>query len=277
MIRRVAFATRRFCNKETFPTVNKTELIIPHHVAIVMDGNGRWANAQGKVRVKGHKKGMEVARETVENCARAGVKVLTLFAFSSENWGRPEKEVSYLMSLFVEGLSREAKSLLKNNIKLQVIGNRLELSEKLQKAIDKAEKLTADCDAMIVNVATNYGGRWDIVNAAKNIAEQVKNGNLEIADIDEQCLANETCLSYLKDPDLFIRTGGEHRISNFLIWQLAYSELYFTDILWPDFNKTALEDAFADFSGRQRRFGKTGQQVVNSHSNSHSNSKQGEK
>jgi len=242
--------------------VNQDELTIPHHVAIVMDGNGRWANAQDKVRVKGHKKGMEVARETVENCARAGVKVLTLFAFSSENWRRPEKEVNYLMSLFVEGLSREAKSLLKNNIKLQVIGERSELSKKLQKAISKAEQLTIDCDAMIVNVAANYGGRWDIVNAARRLAEQVKQGELEIADIDEQCFAKYTCLSELQEPDLFIRTGGEHRISNFLIWQLAYSELYFTDILWPDFSKEALYDAFIAFGGRQRRFGKTGQQVV---------------
>ena len=248
--------------QDTISIVSQIEPIIPHHVAIVMDGNGRWANAQGKVRVKGHKKGMEVARETVENCARAGVKVVTLFAFSSENWRRPEKEVSYLMSLFVEGLSREAKSLLKNNIKLQVIGERSGLSKKLQKAINKSEQMTVDCDAMIVNVATNYGGRWDIVNVARILAEQVKQGILNIDDIDEQCFARQTCLSDLQEPDLFIRTGGEHRISNFLIWQLAYSELYFADILWPDFNKEALEEAFAAFAGRQRRFGKTGQQVV---------------
>ena len=243
--------------------MNQPELQIPHHVAIVMDGNGRWANAQGKVRVKGHKKGMDVARETVELCAKAGVKVLTLFAFSSENWKRPEDEVSYLMSLFIEGLSREAKSLLKNNIKIQVIGERSQLSKKLQKAIDKAEKLTEDCDLMVLNIAANYGGRWDIVNATKKIAEQVKQGEISIDDIDEQCFADNTSLNELVDPDLFIRTGGEHRISNFLIWQLAYSELYFTDLLWPDFNKQALDEAFADFSKRQRRFGQTGQQVVN--------------
>jgi undecaprenyl diphosphate synthase len=243
--------------------VNQPELKIPHHVAIVMDGNGRWANAQGKVRVKGHKKGMDVARETVEHCAKAGVKVLTLFAFSSENWKRPEDEVSYLMSLFIEGLSREAKSLLKNNIKIQVIGERTGLSKKLQKAIDKAEQLTQDCDLMVLNIAANYGGRWDVVNATKKIAEQVKNGELSVDDIDEQCFADNTSLNELLDPDLFIRTGGEHRISNFLIWQLAYSELYFTDLLWPDFNKQALDEAFTDFSKRQRRFGQTGQQVVN--------------
>jgi undecaprenyl diphosphate synthase len=243
--------------------VNQPELQIPHHVAIVMDGNGRWANAQGKVRVKGHKKGMDVARETVEHCAKAGVKVLTLFAFSSENWKRPEDEVSYLMGLFIEGLSSEAKSLLKNNIKIQVIGERTQLSKKLQKAIDKAEQLTQDCDLMVLNIAANYGGRWDIVNATKIIAEQVKQGTLSVDDIDEHCFADNTSLNELADPDLFIRTGGEHRISNFLIWQLAYSELYFTDLLWPDFNKQALDEAFYDFSKRQRRFGQTGQQVVN--------------
>ena len=216
---------------------------------------------QGKVRVKGHKKGMDVARQTVENCARAGVKVLTLFAFSSENWRRPEEEVSYLMALFVEGLSREAKSLYKNNIKIQVIGERSQLSKRLQKAIDKAEQLTKDCDLMVLNIATNYGGRWDVVNATKQIAEKVAQGSLSVDDIDEECLAQHTCISGLEDPDLFIRTGGEHRISNFLIWQLAYSELYFTDVLWPDFNKQNLEQAFADFTKRQRRFGKTGQQL----------------
>jgi len=242
--------------------VSQQQPNIPHHVAIVMDGNGRWANARGKVRVKGHKQGMNVARETVENCARAGVKVLTLFAFSSENWSRPEDEVSYLMRLFVEGLSREAKSLAENNIKLQVIGDRTQLSKKLQKAIKEAEQKTVNCDQMILNIATNYGGRWDIVNAVHKIAEKVKQGELDITNIDEHCFSEHTCLSDLPDPDLFIRTGGEHRISNFLIWQLAYSELYFTDILWPDFNKETLELALSDYAGRQRRFGRTGQQVT---------------
>ena len=243
--------------------LSQLESAVPHHVAIVMDGNGRWANAQGKVRVKGHKKGMEVARNTLENCANAGVKVLTLFAFSSENWSRPEEEVSYLMNLFIEGLSREAINLYKNNIKLRIIGERTKLSAKLQKAISKAEQKTVDCDAMIVNVATNYGGRWDIVNAARQLAEQVKQGDLNIDEIDESCFSKLTCLNEFQQPDLFIRTGGEHRISNFLLWQLAYSELYFTDVLWPDFDKEALEEAFSAFASRQRRFGKTGQQVSN--------------
>lgn len=235
---------------------------IPHHVAIVMDGNGRWANARGKVRVNGHKKGMDAARSTLENCANAGVKVLTLFAFSSENWNRPEEEVKYLMRLFVEGLSREAKNLYKNNIRLRVIGDRARFGKKLQNAIHLAEQKTENCDAMVVNVATSYGGRWDIVNAAKNLATQVKQGELNIDDIDEAYFGSMVCLNDYPEPDLFIRTGGEHRISNFLIWQLAYSELYFTDILWPDFDKEALEASFTAYAGRQRRFGKTGQQVT---------------
>lgn len=254
--------TRRFCkNRVNIILVNNTSTNIPHHVAIVMDGNGRWANARGKVRVKGHKKGMDVARSTLENCANAGVKVLTLFAFSSENWKRPEDEVKYLMRLFVEGLSREAKNLYKNNIRLRIIGEREKFSPKLQKAIDQAEEKTKDCTSMVVNVATSYGGRWDILNGAKALAQQVKEGNIALDDIDESYFTNLLSLNEYPEPDLFIRTGGEHRISNFLIWQLAYSELYFTDILWPDFNKEALEDAFEDFAGRQRRFGKIGKQV----------------
>jgi len=239
------------------------ESTVPQHIAIVMDGNGRWATAKNKIRVKGHKKGMEAARDTIENCARAGVKVLTLFAFSSENWNRPEDEVNYLMSLFIEGLSREAKTLFKNDIQLQVIGERSQFSDKLQKAIHKAEQLTVNCKRMQVYVAANYGGRWDIVNAARQILEQHSSDKNE-PEINEACFSNYLSLAKVPDPDLFIRTGGEHRISNFLIWQLAYSELYFTDILWPDFDKIELDKAILDYSGRQRRFGKTGQQVVDS-------------
>ena len=226
-----------------------------------MDGNGRWALKQNKKRIRGHKQGMDVARDVVELCGNAGVRVLTLFAFSSENWKRPEEEVSYLMGLFIEGLSRESKKLKKNNIKLQVIGDVSQFSEKLQKTIIKAEALTADCDAMILNVAANYGGRWDIVNACKSLCQQVVSGKLKAEHIDEQMFHKETALSNLPEPDLFIRTGGEHRISNFLIWQLAYSELYFTEILWPDFSELQLNEAFSDYSQRQRRFGKTGQQL----------------
>ena len=176
--------------------MDQENLKIPNHVAIVMDGNGRWANAQGKVRVKGHKKGMDVARDTLENCARYGVKVLTLFAFSSENWNRPKDEVSYLMTLFIEGLSREAKNLLENNIKLQVIGERSQLSKKLQKAIINAEQKTQHCDLMTLNVAANYGGRWDIVNATKQLAEQVAAGKLKPSDIDELEFNKQTSLQH---------------------------------------------------------------------------------
>lgn len=243
----------------TESTANKT---IPQHVAIVMDGNGRWAINRNKKRMQGHKAGMDVARQVLEDCARAGVKVLTLFAFSSENWKRPEEEVSYLMRLFVEGLTREAKKLLENNIRIKVIGDHSRFPEKLQKAITKAEQMTENCDAMHLNIAANYGGRWDIAHAVQKVAQKVQDGELTVEDINEDVLHEHTIISELPDPDLFIRTGGEHRISNFLIWQLAYTELYFTDILWPDFNKEELMAAFDSFSQRQRRFGKTGLQLA---------------
>lgn len=234
---------------------------IPHHVAIVMDGNGRWALERNKKRMQGHKAGMDVARQILEDCARAGVKVLTLFAFSSENWKRPEEEVSYLMRLFVEGLTRESKKLLENNIRIKVIGDHSRFPEKLQQAIAKAEQLTEECDAMRLNIAANYGGRWDIVESTKAIIKAVQDGNCSIDDIDESLFHEHTQLADVADPDLYIRTGGEHRISNFLIWQLAYTELYFTDTYWPDFNKEELMSAFESFSLRQRRYGKTGQQL----------------
>ena len=239
-------------------TANQT---IPHHVAIVMDGNGRWALERNKKRMQGHKAGMDVARQILEDCARAGVKVLTLFAFSSENWKRPEEEVSYLMRLFVEGLTRESKKLLENNIRIKVIGDHSRFPEKLQQAIAKAEQLTEECDAMRLNIAANYGGRWDIVESTKAIIKAVQDGNCRIDDIDESLFHEHTQLADVADPDLYIRTGGEHRISNFLIWQLAYTELYFTDTYWPDFNKEELMSAFESFSLRQRRYGKTGQQL----------------
>ena len=242
-------------------TDSTNNLTVPHHLAIVMDGNGRWAVAQGKKRMQGHKQGMNVARQILEDSARAGVKVLTLFAFSSENWQRPEEEVSYLMSLFVEGLSREAKKLKENNIRIQVIGDVSRFSDKLQKAIRSAEELTRDCDAMLLNIAANYGGRWDIVETSKKLAAKVAAGDLQTDDIDQDAFDSHTVLSGVPDPDLFIRTGGERRISNFLIWQLAYTELYFTDILWPDFNKAELFNAFNEYGSRQRRYGKTGQQI----------------
>lgn len=243
-------------------TESTANMTIPKHVAIVMDGNGRWAINRNKKRMQGHKVGMDVAREVLEDCARAGVKVLTLFAFSSENWKRPEEEVSYLMRLFVEGLTREAKKLLENNIRIKIIGDHARFPEKLQKAITKAERLTENCDAMHLNIAANYGGRWDITQAAKRLVEKTQSGQLSIDEINEHVFHEQTIISDLPDPDLFIRTGGEHRISNFLIWQLAYTELYFSDILWPDFNKEELMVAFNSFSQRQRRYGKTGLQLA---------------
>ena len=247
-------------------TESTANITVPEHVAIVMDGNGRWAIKRNKKRMQGHKAGMDVAREVLEDCARAGVKILTLFAFSSENWKRPHEEVSYLMRLFVEGLTREANKLLENNIRMKVIGDHGRFPEKLQQAITKAELLTKDCDAMHLNIAANYGGRWDITQAAKTLISEVQTGQLAIDDIDENVFHQHTIVSELPDPDLFIRTGGEHRISNFLIWQLAYTELYFTDVLWPDFNKQELMAAFQSFSTRQRRFGKTGLQLAESES-----------
>lgn len=247
-------------------TESTANITVPEHVAIVMDGNGRWAIKRNKKRMQGHKAGMDVAREVLEDCARAGVKILTLFAFSSENWNRPHEEVSYLMRLFVEGLTREANKLLENNIRMKVIGDHGRFPEKLQQAITKAELLTKDCDAMHLNIAANYGGRWDITQAAKTLISEVQAGQLAIDDINENVFHQHTIVSDLPDPDLFIRTGGEHRISNFLIWQLAYTELYFTDVLWPDFNKQELMAAFQSFSTRQRRFGKTGLQLAESES-----------
>ena len=234
----------------------------PRHVAIIMDGNGRWANAQGKKRVMGHKKGMEVARQTLESCGNAGVEILTLFAFSSENWRRPEDEVSYLMSLFVEGLSKESHKLKENGIRLKVIGDHTMFKPKLQKAIEKAEALTEGCDRGLLNIAANYGGRADILRASQRLAERVAAGEMTADDINEQSFADETYLAGLPDPDLMIRTGGEQRISNFLLWQMAYTEFYFTETLWPDFDETELFKAFDAFTSRQRRFGRTGQQVA---------------
>jgi len=233
----------------------------PRHVAIIMDGNGRWAESRGEPRHAGHRAGVGAVRATVEECARAGVEVLTLFAFSSENWRRPALEVSLLMDLFFAALQKEARRMKDNNIRLRVIGDRSAFSAKLQKRIAETEAITADNDGLMLQVAANYGGRWDLVQAARSLAEQVRAGRLDPADIDEQRLAAALSFASLPDPDLFIRTGGERRISNFLLWQCAYTELYFTDVLWPDFDQAALRQAFADFAGRQRRFGRTGDQI----------------
>jgi undecaprenyl diphosphate synthase len=233
----------------------------PRHVAIIMDGNGRWAERRKKMRFMGHKAGVEAVRETVEACAQRKIEVLTLFAFSSENWRRPEKEVGLLMDLFVTALEREARRLHKNNVRLRIIGEKSAFSEKLQKKIKQAESLTENNTGLTLNIAANYGGRWDMAQAARQLAQRVAEGELRPDDITPEVMASHISLHDLPEPDLFIRTGGEMRVSNFMLWQLAYAEMYFTDILWPDFNAGVLDDALESFAKRQRRFGKTGQQV----------------
>lgn len=233
----------------------------PAHIAVIMDGNGRWAQAQGKGRVAGHKAGVKSVRAVVKAARKSGVKALTLFAFSSENWQRPEKEVSVLMDLFMYVLTREVKHLHKNNICFQVIGDVSRFSEKLQKSIKKSEQLTENNNGLILSIAANYGGRWDITNAAKKLVSQVQSNEISFDDVNEKALHQHTCLANLPDLDLLIRTGGDYRISNFLLWQSAYAELYFTDVLWPDFDEAEFEKAIVVFDQRERRYGKTGEQV----------------
>jgi len=237
---------------------------IPQHIAIIMDGNGRWAQAQGKGRVAGHKAGVDSVRAVVRGARKAEVKALTLFAFSSENWQRPEKEVSMLMDLFMFVLTKEVKRLHKNNIRFQVIGDLSRFSDKLQKSITKSEHLTANNNGLVLSVAANYGGRWDIANAAKQLASQVQSNEISLEDINEDTLHQQICLADLPALDFLIRTGGDYRISNFLLWQAAYAELYFTETLWPDFNEQQFEQAIDVFDQRERRFGKTGEQVKTS-------------
>ena len=237
------------------------DLNIPKHIAIIMDGNGRWAQAQGKSRVTGHKAGVDSVRAVVRGARKSGVEALTLFAFSSENWQRPEQEVNVLMDLFMYVLTKEVKRLHKNNIRFQVVGDLSRFSAKLQKNIVKSEQLTAENTGLVLSIAANYGGRWDIANAAKKLALQVKNAEITLDDIDEVSLHEHTCLAQLPPLDLLIRTGGDFRISNFLLWQAAYAEFYFTEVLWPDFNEVEFEQAIITFDQRERRFGKTGEQV----------------
>lgn len=234
---------------------------LPRHVAIIMDGNGRWAERQNKPRVAGHRAGVETVRDIVKACGELGIEVLTLFAFSSENWRRPQKEVGLLMEMFLLALEREVKKLHRNNVKLRVIGDTSAFAEKIQKRIEEAEILTRNNTGLVLNIAANYGGKWDITQAMQQLAEQVQQGTLAPHEIRAEDIANRLSLHDLPEPDLFIRTGGEQRISNFLIWQLAYSELYFTPILWPDFARDEFEKALLSFSNRQRRFGRTGEQV----------------
>lgn len=234
---------------------------IPAHVAVIMDGNGRWAKLRSEPRHAGHRAGAKAVRRTVELAARRGVSYLTLFAFSSENWRRPAEEVGGLMSLFVEALQREIDDLHRNNVKLRFIGARRELSPKLVRKIDAAERRTSANDGLKLTVAVAYGGRWDIVTAARRLAARAGEGRLRPDDIDEAAFAAELELAPTPDPDLLIRTGGEERISNFLLWNLAYAELYFCDCLWPDFGEAEFDEALGTYARRQRRYGHTGEQV----------------
>jgi undecaprenyl diphosphate synthase len=233
-------------------------LSLPHHIAIVMDGNGRWAAARGEPRPVGHRAGIEPVRKVIRECARLNIEALTLFAFSSENWRRPETEVAAIMGLFMEALDREVAELHANRVRVRIIGNRQRLSVRLQQRIAEAEALTADNDGLKLQVAVSYGGRWDVLEAAKRLAARAASGEIRAADINEDLFSAELQLSDLPDPDLFIRTGGDHRVSNFLLWNIAYAELYFTDVLWPDFNEAEFQLALEDFAQRERRFGLTG-------------------
>jgi len=235
--------------------VKPTHSRIPHHVAIVMDGNGRWATRRFLPRVAGHKRGVDALRACVRHCGERGVKVLTVFAFSSENWNRPADEVTGLMELLAMALTREVPHLKGEGVRIHFIGDRSALSEKVRHGLAQAEAATASNSRLIFNICFNYGGRWDIAQAAARVAER---GEL----ITEQNLVAAMALAHVPDPDLVIRTGGEQRLSNFLLWQAAYSELYFSDKLWPEFDEAAFDAALADYAHRERRFGKTSEQVT---------------
>ena len=234
---------------------------LPRHVAIIMDGNGRWARQRQLPRIAGHRAGVENVRVIVKYCAETGIDTLTLFAFSSENWRRPPTEVKLLFELFVVVLEQEIDRLHEAGVRLRVVGDRDPFPRKLKQCIAKAEARTGANTRLNLVIAANYGGRWDIAQAMRNVAQQVARGELEPSDIDQESIANHLALADLPDPDLFIRSGGEQRISNYLLWQLAYTELYFTDCLWPDFDTVELEKALHSYANRERRFGMTGEQV----------------
>jgi undecaprenyl diphosphate synthase len=240
---------------------SQRQTAVPSHVCIIMDGNGRWAKKRLMPRSFGHRKGVETTRRMVEFFARAGIKHLTLFAFSSENWNRPDEEVSSLMQLFMQSLQKYTGEMHEQGIRIRFIGNRTVFSDSLQQQINETEIKTVNNSTMTLNIAANYGGHWDIVNAARVLARQVQDGELEAADIDERIFKRTLALGDSPDPDLFIRTGGEQRLSNFLLWQLAYAEFYFSDRLWPDFADADVRAALDEYARRQRRYGKTGEQI----------------
>jgi undecaprenyl diphosphate synthase len=235
----------------------------PRHIAIIMDGNGRWAQKRFMPRAVGHQAGVKAVRKIVEYCAKNKIEVLTLFAFSSENWRRPEAEVALLMALFMASLQREINKLDRNNIRLRFIGDRAAFSDKLQEKMAEGEAQTQGNTALTLVVAANYGGHWDMCQAFQKVAERMATGELKNQAISEELINQHLSTAGLPDPDLFIRTGGEQRVSNFMLWQLAYTELYFTTTLWPDFDQNSIEDAIKSFKSRQRRFGHTSEQVLN--------------
>ena len=234
---------------------------VPKHIAIIMDGNGRWAKNRHQPRFMGHRAGVKSVEKIVKHCVKCEVEVLSLFAFSSENWRRPSKEVSLLMELFAVALKQQTKRIHKNNARLRVIGDISKFSTSLQKQIEEAQTITENNTGLTINIAANYGGRWDITQSVKQLAERVKQGSLNIEDITEQHITQGLMTADLPEPDLFIRTGGEQRVSNFMLWQMAYTEFYFTDTLWPDFDEQVLDTAIASFNQRERRFGKTSEQL----------------
>ena len=238
------------------------ENTLPRHIAIIMDGNGRWAKQRGRARAAGHQAGFRTTRDIVEACGRQQIEALTLFAFSSENWKRPQQEVGLLMDLFLRALKSEVSKLCENNVRIRFIGEREAFQAKLQNEMDRAEALTENNSGLKLAIAVNYGGRWDIVNAAQQLAYLVRDDKLDPAAIDQELFSEHVSLAGVPEPDLFIRTGGEKRISNYLLWHLAYTELYFTDVLWPDFSEVELGKALEFYASRQRRFGRTGEQVT---------------
>ena len=235
---------------------------LPKHIAVIMDGNGRWAKEKGKHRIFGHKNGVIAVRETTEAAAEIGIEYLTLYAFSTENWNRPQLEVNALMTLLVETVKKELKTLNKNNIRLQAIGDLTKLPSKTYKALMDGIESTKNNTRMTLVLALNYSAKWEILEATKKLAAATKANELDPEDIDENVFANALSTSGMPDPELLIRTSGEHRISNFLLWQIAYSELRFIDIFWPEFRKNHLYESILDFQNRERRFGKTSEQIV---------------
>ncbi len=235
---------------------------LPRHIAIIMDGNGRWAKEKGEDRLFGHFHGVESVRNIVEGCAELGVEYLTLYAFSTENWDRPEYEVVGLMELLVNTIRKEVESLNKNNIRLHVIGDMSMLPDYARAELNEALEITSENSGLNLIMALSYSGRWELLNAVKNIAYEVKQGRLSVEAIDQDTLQRYLCTSGFPDPELMIRTSGEYRISNFLLYQLAYAELYFTQVRWPDFRKENLYEAILDYQNRERRFGKTSEQVL---------------